>query len=251
MATVRTLIGYVKGPKGDTGATGATGPQGPAGQDGAPGVSDYATTEAAGLVRVGDDFSINPSNGILSIKNVWTKASTLAEMVSGEAFSTTLGKIAKALDAVVTIAGDYLKSTDIVDSLTSALTNKALSANKGKELKDALDSLNDSLNYHVIQGSSCLIRNTDRVFILSVQGASIADINALLSQAGISSTAGYAVGSNRTMMMKHGAASADRHPVVVEILSSGSLQVIEPSTWSFITDTSTVLHGQLIFIKAN
>lgn len=37
MATVKTLIGNIKGPKGDTGETGATGPQGPTGEQGATG----------------------------------------------------------------------------------------------------------------------------------------------------------------------------------------------------------------------
>lgn len=146
MATVRKLIGNIKGPKGDTGATGATGAQGPAGQDGAPGVTDYATTEAAGLVRVGDDFKINSSNGTLSIKNLFTTASTLAKMVSEEAFAISLGKIAKAVDWVVDNAPNFFnKNTDIVDGFDSALTDKALSANAGKTLKTSIDSLNDSL----------------------------------------------------------------------------------------------------------
>lgn len=147
MATVRTLIGYVKGPKGDKGDTGATGAQGPAGQNGAPGVTDYATTEAAGLVRVGDDLKINGSNGILSIKNMFTTASTLAKMVSEEAFAISLGKIAKAVDWVVDNAPNFFnKNTDIVDGFNSALTDKALSANAGKTLKTQLDSLNDSFS---------------------------------------------------------------------------------------------------------
>lgn len=162
MATVRTLIGYVKGPKGDTGATGATGAQGPAGQDGAPGVNDYATTEAAGLVRVGTDLKIDGNNGTLSIKNAFTRASTLAKTVSEEAFATSLGKIAKAVDWVVDNAPNFFnKSTDIVDGFTSSLTNKALSANAGKILKTQLDTLSDSLSgigvYHTqvfINGTS-------------------------------------------------------------------------------------------------
>lgn len=161
MATVRTLIGYVKGPKGDTGATGATGPQGPAGQDGAPGVSDYATTEAAGLVRVGDDFNVNSSNGVLSIKNAFTRASALAKMVTDEAFATTLGKIAKAVDWVVDNAPNFFnKSTDIVDGFDSALTDKALSANAGKTLKTSIDSLNDSFNGVISSGSTITSLNS-------------------------------------------------------------------------------------------
>ena len=174
MATVRRLIGNIKGPKGDaatigvgTVSTGEPGtavevtnsgtssaatfnftiPRGATGAPGAPGVTDYATTEAAGLVRVGDDFNINPSNGVLSIKNAFTRASALAKMVTDEAFATTLGKIAKAVDWVVDNAPNFFnKNTDIVDGFTSALTDKALSANAGKTLKTQLDSLNDSLS---------------------------------------------------------------------------------------------------------
>lgn len=166
------IIGYVKGPKGDaaTVSVGSTTtlpagsqatvtnsgtssaatlnfgiPKGDKGDPGTPGVSDYATDQAAGLVRLGDDFSINSSNGVLSLKNAFTKAASLAALVSQEAFAISMGKIAKAVDTVITIAGDYLKSTDIVDSLTSSLKTKALSAKQGKALKDGLDSLNDSI----------------------------------------------------------------------------------------------------------
>lgn len=174
MATVRRLIGNIKGPQGEaatvsvgTVSTGEPGtsavvtnsgttsaatfnftiPRGATGAAGAPGVTDYATTERAGLVRVGDDFEINSSNGTLSIKNLFTTASTLAKMVSEEAFATSLGKIAKAVDWVVDNAQNFFnKNTDIVDGFTSSLTNKALSANAGKTLKTQLDSLNDSLS---------------------------------------------------------------------------------------------------------
>ena len=173
MATVRRLIGNIKGPKGDaatigvgTVSTGEPGtsvevtnsgtssaatfnftiPRGATGAPGAPGVTDYATTEAAGLVRVGDDFNINSSNGVLSIKNAFTRASALAKTVSGEAFATSLGKIAKAVDWVVDNAPNFFnKNADIVDGFTSSLTTKALSANAGKTLKTQFDTLSDSL----------------------------------------------------------------------------------------------------------
>ena len=172
MATVRRLIGNVKGPAGDaatvsvgTVTTGAPGtaaevtnagtssaasfnfkiPKGAKGDAGAPGVTDYATTSAAGLVRIGADHNINSTNGTLSLKTAFTQASTLASLTSGEAWATMLGKLAKAVSTVVTIAGDYLKSTDIVDGLTSSLATKALSAKQGKALNDSITALNSSL----------------------------------------------------------------------------------------------------------
>ena len=42
----------------------------------------------------------------------------------------------------------FLKASDIKDNLTSSDTNKALSANQGKELKSLVDALNSSLSNH-------------------------------------------------------------------------------------------------------
>lgn len=130
MATVRTLIGYIKGPKGDTGATGATGAQGPAGNDGAPGVTNYASTSTAGLVRVGDDFNINSSNGALSIKNAFTEASSLANINTGESQATILGKIKKFMTTL-------MPSNFLINTVDNTATDKALTANMGKALNDA------------------------------------------------------------------------------------------------------------------
>ena len=198
MATVRRLIGNIKGPKGDaatigvgTVSTGDPGtavevtnsgtssaatfnfaiPRGATGAPGAPGVTDYATTESAGLVRVGDDFKINSGNGTLSMKNLFTTASTMAKMVSEEAFAISLGKIAKAVDWVVDNAPNFFnKNTDIVDGFDSALTDKALSANAGKTLKTRFDSLNDSITTSYvgniessISGATPSISNITRV----------------------------------------------------------------------------------------
>lgn len=127
MSVIRTLIGYIKGPKGDTGATGATGAQGPAGADGAPGVTDYASTTKAGLVRVGDDFNINASNGLLSIKNAFTEASTLANINTGESQATILGKIKKFMATL-------MPSNFLINTTNSTATDKALTANMGHTL---------------------------------------------------------------------------------------------------------------------
>ena len=69
-------VGNIKGPtgaKGATGATGATGPQGPTGATGASGTADTS----------------------------FTIASSLTALVSGEAFKTMLGKIAKAVSTLI------------------------------------------------------------------------------------------------------------------------------------------------------
>ena len=45
MATVKTLIGNIKGPKGDTGPAGPTGPKGDTGADGANGKTPVKGTD--------------------------------------------------------------------------------------------------------------------------------------------------------------------------------------------------------------
>lgn len=100
--------GNIKGLKGDTGATGpqgptgATGPQGPTGATGATGTAD--TT-----------FSI---------------ANTLANITSGEAFKTILGKIAKAINTL----SDMVKKigdTDISDIGDGTVTGGLRELNSG------------------------------------------------------------------------------------------------------------------------
>lgn len=166
MATVKTLIGNIKGPKGDTGATGATGAQGPTGPQGATGATGargaqgptgpQGATGATGVrgsrwsegtaitgtsttatifsgsgitdALVNDQY-LNTSTGNVyrctvagaasvakwvyagSIKGAtgasgtadtsFTIASSLTALVSGEAFKTMLGKIAKAVSTLI------------------------------------------------------------------------------------------------------------------------------------------------------
>lgn len=245
MATVRTLIGYVKGQKGDTGATGATGPRGPAGQDGAPGVSDYATTEAAGLVRVGDDFKINSSNGTLSIKNLFTTASTLAKMVSEEAFAISLGKIAKAVDWVVDNAPNFFnKNTDIVDGFDSALTDKALSANAGKTLKTLLDSLNGSITPSEIAITSAHTVNSMKLYKigrLCVMTGSFkpnSDIEAWSGIVGtISNSSAFPLTVNAIVTVEHGVDPSDTYFEVIP--SNGVIQTSK----KLLTGTTYKIHG--------
>lgn len=133
---IEETIGYVKGPKGDPGVKGDQGIQGP------PGVTTYATTSSAGLVRIGADHKISDA-GVLSLNTETTKASTLAELVldGTEAWATTLGKLAKAVSTVVTIAGDYLKATQVYNGLDKSATGFALDASQGKALNDKITKL--------------------------------------------------------------------------------------------------------------
>ena len=156
----KVLIGNIKGPQGDaatisvgTVSTGAAGsnaavtnsgtsgaavlnftiPQGAKGDDGTPGVTDYATSAAAGLVRIGTDFNIDSSTGTISENNTFSQASTLAEINSGDSHATILGKIKKFMNTL-------MPSTFVKDNLTSTDTDKALYAKQGKLLaaEDAL-----------------------------------------------------------------------------------------------------------------
>lgn len=154
MAQVDNIIGYVKGPQGDAASiavgnvtTGDPGtnasvtnsgtssaavlnfqiPKGAKGDAGTPGVTDYATTSAAGLVRVGDDFNINTNTGVLSIKDAFTEASTLANINTGESHATILGKIKKFMTTL-------MPSNFLINTVNSTATDKALTANMGKKI---------------------------------------------------------------------------------------------------------------------
>lgn len=152
----RVLIGNVKGPKGDaatvavgTVTTGAAGsdasvtnsgtssaaefnftiPKGAKGDAGTPGVTDYATASAAGLVRIGSDFNIDSNNGTISENNVFTQASSLAEINSGDSHATILGKLKKFMNTL-------MPSSFLVNAVNSTATDKALTANMGKAIAD-------------------------------------------------------------------------------------------------------------------
>lgn len=155
----KVLIGNVKGPQGDaatvsvgTVSTGAAGSSAavtnsgtsseavfnftiPKGDAGSPGVTDFATASAAGLVRIGSDFNINSENGVISENNTFSMAGSLAEINSGDAHATILGKLKKFMNTL-------MPSTFVRDGLAYTDTDKALSANQGKVL-------NTRINKHV------------------------------------------------------------------------------------------------------
>lgn len=122
-----------RGPKGERGAQGpqgipgVQGIKGDKGEPGTPGITDFATTQAAGIVRASDDIEVNPGNGIMGIKNTVIPAAELQNIATGESHRTILGKIAAAIRKLIEVSGDYLTSKNIVNQ-EAASTNTAPSS---------------------------------------------------------------------------------------------------------------------------
>ena len=168
-ASVATWVytGNIKGPKGDTGATGKTGATGPAGPTGATGPKgDTGATGPQG--PVGPTGSVNAATKI-----TFTTASARANITSGEALNTMLGKIRKyfadlkdaafravANNLTTTAAGssvldayqgkvlndNKLAKSSVVNNLTTTASGSALDARQGKALNDKITSLQSSVN---------------------------------------------------------------------------------------------------------
>ena len=122
-----------RGPKGERGAQGpqgipgVQGIKGDKGEPGTPGITDFATTQAAGIVRASDDIEVNPDNGTMGIKNTVIPAAELQNIATGESHRTILGKIAAAIRKLIEVSGDYLTSKNIVNQ-EAASTNTAPSS---------------------------------------------------------------------------------------------------------------------------
>lgn len=151
----RVLIGNIKGPQGNaatvgvgTVTTGAPGtaasvtnsgtstaatldfqiPKGDKGDPGDPGVNDYASSSAAGLVRVGDDVAVDSSSGILSLNSTnITEASSVSNINSGDSYRTILGKLKKFISTL-------LPSNFLINTVNSNAADKGLTANMGNKL---------------------------------------------------------------------------------------------------------------------
>ncbi len=273
MATVKTLIGNIKGPKGDTGATGATGAQGPTGPQGATGATGVrgaqgptgpqGATGATGVrgsrwsegtaitgtsttatifsgsgitdALVNDQY-LNTSTGNVyrctvagaasvakwvyagSIKGAtgasgtadtsFTIASSLTALVSGEAFKTMLGKIAKAVStlirhittsatskvlghvkltdstAVTDSTGLALPATEKNASIEGTLANQIANLGKTVDLVWANDGNNfDNTDSKEITQSYEISDQYDSFIILSTGGT----VTSLLNIVGMSS----------------------------------------------------------------
>lgn len=136
MATIKTLLGYVKGPKGDTGETGGTGPAGAAATVEAGMVNNVAYGQPARVTNVGTphaavfNFDIPEgrpgSIGEISgypVNAITTQAGDFPIPNVGDTIATLAGKQAKATaDAQ---AGLQAANTDIASLLASItlLTN--------------------------------------------------------------------------------------------------------------------------------
>lgn len=152
MATRRTLIGNIKGPKGDTGETGATGATGAAGQAATIQVGTVSTTaygNTAQVINSGTaqdavfDFVIpqgrpgeeTTTMSALTLDTVTAQSSDFPVPATGESGSTVFGKIIKFFNDV---KSNLLKKSDVVNNLTSTLTNVPLSAAQGRTLNESM-----------------------------------------------------------------------------------------------------------------
>lgn len=152
MATVRTLIGNIKGPKGDTGATGATGPQGPGATINVGTVSTTAYGNPVQITNSGTetdavlDFVIPQGKpgeqttkmSSLTLDTITTQTAEYPIPAVGDVGSTAWGKIVKFFNDIKTAVTGKVDTTSIVNNLTSTSTDKPLSAAQGKALNDAI-----------------------------------------------------------------------------------------------------------------
>lgn len=168
-ASVATWVytGNIKGPKGDTGATGKTGATGPKGDTGATGPKgDTGPTGPKG--DTGPAGSVNAATKIS-----FTTASTRANIASGEALNTMLGKIRKyfadlkdaafravannlttasagssVLDAYQgkVLNDNKLAKSSVYNNLTTTASGGALDARQGKALNDKITSANSKIS---------------------------------------------------------------------------------------------------------
>ena len=160
MATVRTLIGNIKGPKGDTGATGATGPQGPGATIEVGTVSTTAYGNPVQITNSGTetdavlDFVIPQGKpgeqttkmSLLTLDTITTQTAEYPIPAVGDVGSTAWGKIVKFFNDIKTAVTGKVDTTSIVNNLTSTSTDKPLSAAQGKALNDALGTTNSNVS---------------------------------------------------------------------------------------------------------
>lgn len=172
MATVRTLIGNIKGPKGDTGATGATGPQGPGATIEVGTVSTTAYGNPVQITNSGTetdavlDFVIPQGKpgeqttkmSLLTLDTITTQTAEYPIPAVGDVGSTAWGKIVKFFNDIKTAVTGKVDKTSIVNNLTSTSTDKPLSAAQGKALNDAIT------NYIVRLSGTTPSSQTDLLF---------------------------------------------------------------------------------------
>ena len=167
MATVRTLIGNIKGPKGDTGATGATGPQGPGATINVGTVSTTAYGNPVQITNSGTetdavlDFVIPQGKpgeqttkmSLLTLDTITTQTAEYPIPAVGDVGSTAWGKIVKFFNDIKTAVTGKVDKTSIVNNLTSTATDSPLSANMGKTINDAITSQTNYIKRVTISGA--------------------------------------------------------------------------------------------------
>lgn len=160
MATKRTLIGNIKGPKGDTGAQGPQGATGPGATIEVGTVSTTAYGNTAQVTNSGTataavlDFVIpqgKPGEQTtkmsgLTLDTVTASTADYPIPATGDTGSIAWGKVIKFFNDAKTAIASKINISDIVNNLTSTATNKPLSAAQGKALNDALGTTNNNLN---------------------------------------------------------------------------------------------------------
>lgn len=156
MATKRTLIGNIKGPKGDTGAQGHQGATGPGATIEVGTVSTTAYGNTAQVTNSGTataavlDFVIpqgKPGEQTtkmsgLTLDTVTASTADYPIPATGDTGSVAWGKVIKFFNDAKTAIASKINISDIVNNLTSTATNKPLSAAQGKAINDALVTLN-------------------------------------------------------------------------------------------------------------
>lgn len=160
MATKRTLIGNIKGPKGDTGAQGPQGATGPGATIEVGTVSTTAYGNTAQVTNSGTataavlDFVIPQGKpgeqttkmSSLTLDTVTASTEDYPIPATGDTGSIAWGKVIKFFNDAKTAIASKINITDIVNNLTSTATNKPLSAAQGKALNDAIGNTNNNVS---------------------------------------------------------------------------------------------------------
>ena len=162
MATKKTLIGNIKGPKGnpgDKGETGATGAPGTAATINVGTVTTSAYGTTAQVTNSGTetaavfDFVIPQGKpgeettrmSALTLDQVTASTETQPIPAVGEVGAVVWGKVIKFFTDVKTTLANKINYDDCVANLTSTSSKLPLAANQGKALKDNINTLNDAI----------------------------------------------------------------------------------------------------------
>lgn len=162
MATKKTLIGNIKGPKGDPGDKGETGATGAPGTAATINVGTVTTSAYGTTAQVTNsgtetaavfDFVIPQGKpgeettrmSALTLDQVTASTETQPIPAVGEVGAVVWGKVIKFFNDIKTAIVNKIAYDDCVANLTSTSSKLPLAANQGKALNNAYTSLNSSL----------------------------------------------------------------------------------------------------------